>query len=199
MADRKNAFAPTPVNALVDKVRQYPEFQEMSQFLGPAMPQFRYGSGAELMGASGQFNPMRPREVVLAERFGYGVDPGLAKETAIHELSHAAINKLRWAYEDAKKNRKGDSAAGQFADAYEKLLTRPDFVSQTSALANQMAPGWASSKNTYRASGGELPAWAMGLSATGRSDDYNSPLHLNPTLASELRILLDLANRAKTK
>jgi hypothetical protein len=196
MADRKNAFTAEPVNELINRTRRFPEFQEMAGYLGGAMPQFRYGSGAEMMGSSGQYDP-RTNRIALAERFAYGVNPGQAEETVVHELTHAAMDKMRWAYQNAKKNRGKDPAASQFADAYEKLVMSPDFVSQTSAVANRMAPGWAASKNAYRASGAELPAWGMGLSATGRADDYESPLHLNPTLATEFRVLLDLANRIK--
>ena len=196
MADRKNAFTAEPVNELINRARRFPEFQEMATYLGGAMPQFRYSPGAEMMGSSGQYDP-RTNRIALAERFAYGVNPGQAEETVVHELTHAAMDKMRWAYQNAKKNRDKDPAVGQFADAYEKLVKSPDFASQAQVTANRIAPGWAASKNAYRASSAELPAWAMGLSTTGRVDDYEAPLHLNPTLATEFRVLLDLANRMK--
>lgn len=203
MAEPINSLAPQSTNALIDRTRKYPEFREMSGYLGGAMPNFRYGEGAELMGASGKFNPLNPREVVLAERLGYDSNSGLGEETAIHELTHATMNKLHWAYQDALKNRKNDPAASQFVDAYEKLGLTPKYTSQAWTLANRIAPKWIASKAAAGASdrigGLELPAWGMGLSATGRTDDYGSPPHLNPTLATEFRILLDLANKVKTK
>lgn len=199
MAKPLNALAPVPANALYERAQTYPEFQELARYLGPAMPTIRYGAPAELMGASGQFNPLRARELAVAERLGYPGQEKAADETVMHELTHAAINKLHWAYQDAKKNRGSDAKAAQFADAYEKLLVRPDFISQASVLASRISPEWTKSKKDYRASGAELPAWAMGLSATNRTDDYGAPAHINPTLAAELRILLDLATRAQVK
>jgi hypothetical protein len=199
MADRKNVLAPQPINALIDRASQQPVFQEITGYLGPAMPKFRYGGGAELMGASGQFNPLSPREIVLAERFGYGANSAKGEETAIHELTHAAINKMHWDYQAAKKKRKSDPTAAQFADAYEKLLLRPDFASQMSAVANRMDPQWVQKNKSYRATSAELPASAVGVASTGTADEYNAPLHLNPTLATQFRVLLDLANRVKTK
>jgi hypothetical protein len=66
-------------------------------------------------------------------------------------------------------------------------------------LAYKLNPAWTESQEGYRASSGELPAWAMGNVANTNPlvnyDTYNTPSHLNSTLATEYQILLDLATR----
>ena len=197
MAEPVNALAPLPVNALIDRARQYPAFQELSQFLTNrrgALPPVEY---APLYGESGQYNP-RTGKLLISERFGYG-NSKEAEDTLIHELTHSAVNELHGKYLQAKDARKKTPEIQQFIDGYEKLLVAPGVKFQQLELAKKMAPEWTATNASYRASASELPAWAMGSATTGRDGGYDTPLHLNPTLATEFRVLLDLANRAKIK
>ena len=197
MAQPINALAPVPVNSLVDRARQYPEFQELSQFLVSrrgALPSVEY---APLYGESGRYDP-RTGKLMLSERLGYG-NAKEAEDTLIHELTHSAVNELHGKYMQAKDARKKTPEIQQFIDGYEKLMVAPGMKFQQLDLAKRMAPDWVAANAGYRATASELPAWAMGSMATGRDGGYGSPLHLNPTLATDFRVLLDLANRAKIK
>lgn len=197
MADPKNALAPVPTNALLAKVQQYPAFQEIAQFLTSrrgALPPVEY---APLYGASGEYDP-RTGKLRLSERLRYG-DTKEAEDTIIHELTHSAVNELHGKYMQAKDLSKKTPEVQQFIDGYEKLMVAPDMKFQQAELAKRMAPDWVAANANYRASASELPAWAMGSATTGRDGGYGTPLHLNPTLATDFRVLLDLANRAKIK
>jgi hypothetical protein len=197
MPKHLNALVPVPANALYERAQAYPEFQELSQFLTSrrgALPPVEY---APLYGASGEYDP-RTGKLKLAERMAYGTGKE-AEDTVIHELTHSAVNELHGKYMQAKGLTRKTPEIQQFIDGYEKLMVAPGMKFQQAELAKRMAPDWAAANANYRASASELPAWAMGLSATGRNDGYEAPPHVNPTLATDFRILLDLANRAKIK
>ena len=197
MAGPTNALAPAPVNSLIARAQQHPAFQELSQFLisrRGALPPIEY---APLYGESGRYDP-RTGKLMLAERLGYG-NTKEAEDTLIHELTHSAVSELHGKYQQAKDAQKKTPEIQQFIDGYEKLMLSPGMKFQQLELAKQMAPEWTAANARYRASASELPAWAMGSATTGRDGGYNTPMHLNPTLATEFRVLLDLANRAKIK
>ena len=197
MAEPMNALAPLPVNSLIDRAQQYPAFQELAQFLTDrrgALPPVEY---APLYGESGRYDP-RTGKLLLSERLGYG-NTKEAEDTLIHELTHSAVNELHGKYMQAKDSRKKTPEIQQFIDGYEKLMVAPGMKFQQLNLAKRMAPEWVAANAGYRATASELPAWAMGSATTGRDGGYNTPLHLNPTLATEFRLLLDLANRSKIK
>ena len=197
MAEPVNALAPLPVNSLIDRARQYPAFQELAQFLTDrrgALPPVEY---APLYGESGRYDP-RTGKLLLSERLGYG-NTKEAEDTLIHELTHSAVSELHGKYMQAKDSRKKTPEIQQFIDGYEKLMVAPGMKFQQAELAKRMSPEWVAANAGYRATASELPAWAMGSAATGRDGGYATPLHMNPTLATDFRILLDLANRAKIK
>ena len=98
-------------------------------------------------------------------------------------------------------NKRGEltPAEQQFTQAYEKLVynsarRNPDESLARESLARRLDPEWAKKNRAYRASNVELPAWGMGFAVEPRRD-YDQPLHLDPTMATEFSILLDMANR----
>ena len=197
MAQPVNALAPASVNSLLDRAQQYPEFQELSQFLTARRGAFPPVEYAPLYGESGRYDP-RTGKLMLSERLGYGSNKE-AEDTLIHELTHSAVNELHGKYMQAKDMQKKTPEIQQFIDGYEKLMVAPGMKFQQAELAKRMAPEWVAANVGYRATASELPAWAMGSAATGRNGGYSTPTHLNPTLATDFRVLLDLANRAKIK
>lgn len=121
--------------------------------------------------------------------------------TMTHEFGHAADHAMRKQYSDRRLKYNYPVEPTQFTDAYRKLVlgdpwerTRP-----RQDMANKLDPVWTEKNKDYRSQGSELLGWAMGSTANnyqGRA--YNPPAHLNPTLATEFSILMDLAQRADT-
>jgi len=84
----------------------------------------------------------------------------------------------------------------QFMDAYEKL----SFGGKQMELANRMAQDFLKQNGDYRMTTTEAPAFAIGNMVGGRgSGSWPAPDHIDPTMATEFSVLLDLANRAQRK
>jgi hypothetical protein len=62
-------------------------------------------------------------------------------------------------------------------------------------LADKLAPEWSKENSDYRSASNELSAYGMGSTVPRRSN--RAPLHVDPTMATEFSILLDLAQRAQ--
>jgi hypothetical protein len=210
---RSLAEHPNPLQYLMQLASERPEYAALTDYLTSrsAMPPVSFGSlpagtNAEF-GMSGGFNSKNIPEtgaITLSNKYlNKGYDPTNAVPTLTHELTHAAqgeISKQRSQKEVLDKNAKQ-----QFLDAYKKLIFNPDGFKTNRAryaqgvLADKLNPAWVKENKDYRSSIDELPAWAMGAAAHQNPlyeyDDYNAPAHLNPTLATEYQILLDLATR----
>lgn len=120
--------------------------------------------------------------------------------TVVHELTHAADSQLDAQYAELKRKRGGlTQSEKQFMQAYEKLaydrFSRDKGLPRR-ALAEKLDPSWAKKEGEYRATNRELAAWGMG-STVEPDRFFNQPLHLDPTLATEFRILMDLARKAQ--
>jgi hypothetical protein len=162
-------------------------------------------------GSTGEFvqkgvfsNTDTPRtgKVALTDQFlRRGNDPTNAIPTLTHELTHASQKAM--VSQSLSKDAEDKQTKQQFLDAYSKLNYDPNKRGRSafaaSDLSNKLNPTWTEQNERYRASSNELPAWAMGDVANRnplyRYDDYGAPTHLNPTLATERQILLDLATR----
>ena len=224
MAEPTNAFAPKNVNVLKTLVEhpnpiQYlmqlaserPEYAALANYLTSrsAMPPVSFG--ALPSGSTGEFrqrgifsnsNVPDTGQVTLTDRFlSQRVNPEVAVPTMTHEMTHAAQKEL--IAQTMQKDIADQQAKQQFLDAYAKLSydrnQRGRAAFAPNALAHKLNPAWTEKREGYRASADELPAWAMGA-VTNNSPYYdydtaNTPAHLNPTLATEYQILLDLATR----
>lgn len=122
--------------------------------------------------------------------------------TLLHELMHAADKQLANQYFETTQRSGLLSAPGtsQFSEAFDKLKMQdsvdpkaPRDTSGDSAEAYAIAPQWLASERGYRASPGELPAFAVGSAAAGVQGDYRPPQHLDPTLATNQSVLLSMA------
>ena len=117
----------------------------------------------------------------------------------VHELSHAADYELGDQYKDNPNT--------QFGDAYRKLYLGeqdrpwyashdPNALSSPEAFAKKLDPKWFRQNQDYRSRTNELVAYGAG-NVSGRPVGGPAPLHLDPTLAQEQAILLELALRNK--
>jgi hypothetical protein len=140
--------------------------------------------------------------VTLSDRFlNRGYDPTNAVPSVTHEMTHAAQKEME--YQKRQKDITDQQAKQQFLDAYAKLnydaTKRGRVAFAPNQLANKLNPEWTNQNEGYRAASGELPAWAMGAVANKNPlndyDSYGTPANLNPTLATEYQLLLDLATR----
>jgi hypothetical protein len=133
-----------------------------------------------------------------------GLDYSAKAGDRLHEMAHAADYELASQYNEARPwSFWGRPPPTQFTDAYEKLHTggeKQGYQYQREALAHKLNPKWAAERNNYRSSNDELMAWGVGTTLPSYTDDnWEPPLHLNSTLATEMSILLDLARRGNRK
>jgi len=151
--------------------------------LGGSTGQFEYGQGLPPQGTV-SIIPRNKMEDAL--------------NTLSHELTHASERQiLGQLYDPPSKG--GELIHGQFQDAYDKLYykrkaraTSPDKVPRKQ-MAERLDP--KNAKEEYRGSMGELAAFGVGNSGPGEGVYKGAP-HLDPTMATEFMILLDLASRS---
>ena len=203
-----NALAPKPKNAMVRQAdplqsllretAEYPQYGELVGYLSsrrmmPPISIGKTGGASGVFESNSIFGSELPKTGVV--KVGYGAGPS----TVVHELTHAADTQISSQYYELK-NKRGDLTPEerQFMRAFEKLAYDPfgrgDKALPRRTLAEKLDPAWAKKHSDYRATNRELPAWGMGATVTP-DDAYGRPLHLDPTMASEFSILLDMANR----
>lgn len=132
-------------------------------------------------GVTGTYSPGR-QELKLAR--GAGIS------TLIHELSHAAQTAM-------EGQAIYDQPGGKFPAAFEKLFgLRGRYGEGARETANRLAPQWMADEDKYRTSGRELQAHGLGEQFKGGGDArWQAPSHVDPTMATEFMILLDMAIR----
>ena len=123
------------------------------------------------------------------------IAPTAGPATQTHELSHATNYDIAKLYYDALDKKTPE--ARQFVDAFKKLSGNNANVEQ----ANKLAPEWMKTESPYRTSSNELSAFAMGNmigGSHGKEQPWRGGLHVDPTLATQYSILMDLAEKYLT-
>lgn len=105
-----------------------------------------------------------------------------------HEMTHAADRQMK--QQAIEQGMFGKSTP--YTEAYEKLVGKEG--RNRSEIARKMYPEWAEENEYYRSSPEELAAHGMGAFA-GPTLQRRGPRHVDATAATELQILLDLAQR----
>ena len=207
-----------PVNTLRQLASDTPEYQQLMNYLmaRSAVPEVNFNAdgdnsgqfvqGERYIGGSSKHNAGTAS--LSGDYMGYKGNPNTAVRTLGHELTHAAWNQMRQQIYEGK-------ASPEFEGAFSKLVYNkqkgvwemPDSSNNLDAqlfnnpwaaprLAEKLDPDWSQKNRVYRASSSELPAFAVGNSTLGGNPpSYKTPSHLDPTLATEQMILLDLATR----
>lgn len=185
------------MQSLLRESAEYPQYGELVDYLSARrmMPPITMGG---TRGAAGVFEQNSIFSDVLPKTGAVKVSFTANPSTVVHELTHAADDQLTSQYyELLNKRGKLTPTEQQYMQAFEKLsydkFSR-DKAFPRKTLAEKLDPAWAQKQSDYRATNTELPAWAMGATIEPR-DDYRPPLHLNPSLATEFSILLDMAKR----
>ena len=196
------ATAADPMQELLRRSAEVPEYGQLVEYLSlrRQMPPIRFEPGRMgVFRVPGFYN-----DGTIPETGVIGVGMREGPNTVVHELTHAADRQIEKQYFDLLQKRgKLTPLEQQFMQTYEKLVKgRRGFFDRTNVnydmrdvMAQRMNPQWAAEESKYRASSSELPAWAMGQMAEREPDSYNPPLHLDPTMATEFSILLDMAKR----
>lgn len=138
-----------------------------------------------LYGATGEYSPVY-RQLRLAP------SSGKDESTASHEYVHALDALMMFKAQDWNKprsqqflwglfNQQPTEAQKQFAEAYQKLQP------STTKLPNKPSP------KEYRGSNPEMRAW--GVSEQVKKGVNPASQHIDPTMASEFDILVDLFKR----
>jgi hypothetical protein len=195
----KNALVQDPLQELLTKTAAYPQYGDLTSFLNSRqmMPEIKQ----EYMGTHrGEFTYANP---VFGDpnfpatgrvSLNYNAEPS----TVVHELTHAADRQMSNLYfeisDKLRRREKLSPLEKQFLDGYQKI----SFGESREKMAAQLAPEWAKEKANYRASKPELASFGMG-STIQRNEHYPAPAHVDPTMATEFSIMLDLAQRAQAK
>jgi hypothetical protein len=119
------------------------------------------------------------------------VAPNATAGTYAHELTHAAQRQLVEQYYHQIDGREAKDPA--FVDAYNKL----QFRGAQQDLMQRLGGSFAKENEGYRTSATEAPAFAVGNMVDNAHGGYTwpAPAHIDPTMASELAMLLEIASR----
>jgi len=213
----RNALRPDPMQELLKQSAETPQYGELVGYLSArrAMPPIQFfherdrripvGNAAGVVGmfqsrGLGKSNLIPETGTVLVRQ---GSDPN----TVVHELTHAADAQLQKQYREIwEKNRDAFTRLTpleqQFKQAYEKLLYAPmkllspknEQRDQRQVMAERLGKDWSKAESDYRSESGELAAFGMG-NVIDKNRRLDAPLHLDPTMATEFSVLLDLASR----
>jgi hypothetical protein len=132
-----------------------------------------------------------------------GMPPIFANATLTHELAHAADGQLTDQHFDTRDltdprdssrfmPKKGD----QFNDAWQKLRLGRNNENRRAEFAAKLDPKWTAAKSDYRSTSNELAGWGAG-STVGAPGYGEAPPHINSTMATELAIMMELADRMR--
>ena len=192
--------AADPLQALLRQAANFEAYAALVDYLSSRrmMPQIQRRPMGDVSGSfetNSFFNNSLPKTGVV----NVGLRSG--PSTVVHELTHAADSQLDVQYSELL-NKRGDltKEEKQFMQAYEKLnydRFGRNKAFQRRVLAEKLNPEWAKKESEYRATNRELPAWGM-ESTVEPNQDYKQPLHLDPTMATEFIILMDLARKAQS-
>lgn len=105
-----------------------------------------------------------------------------------HEMTHAADRQMM--QQAIEQGMFGKS--NQFTEGYEKLVGKEG--QNRTKLARRLRPEWAEDNRYYRSSPKEIAAYGVGA-FEGPTLQRPGPRHVDATAATELQILLDLAQR----
>lgn len=183
-----------------------PEYQTLSNYLisRRAFPEIQYqpnntntyGSFAQ----QGLFNNANVpiRGLIKLNANPITTNPEDVISTLTHEMTHAVHRQLSNQYVELGDKRNKTDLEKQFMDNYEKIIgySQPEIYNQI----KQMTPDFAQNKSDYRASNGEALAFGLENSAFPQNPNtFRAPSHVDPTIATQLMLLLEQAQRVQNQ
>ena len=180
--------------AVLAKVQQTPIGQQIVQYLlaRKSLPQFKETYTGDR--GSFDYNTWAGNELPPQGRVSLRGGAEADASTMLHELTHAADRQLAEQYFEIPRGQRNS----QFAQGFEKLSLNSTEKGRSARnmVAQALAGNWAKERQEYRASSPELAAFGVGNSAAPPGVN-RGPLHVDPTMATEMAILLELASRKK--
>jgi hypothetical protein len=212
---KKGETAPAPrltdLEKLTQESKKYPQYNDLMDFLAsrlavPEITQKYLGPSTGGQFTSGWGEPKNGRI-----ELNYETTPS----TLVHELTHAADRQISGQALDLQTRHRKETPIIDYIRGktsltpeevrlvmgYKKLHYDHDknYLDSTryprQELVKKLAPEWAKENYDYRSADNELAAYGMGSTVPRRSN--RAPLHVDPTMATEFSILLDLAQRAQ--
>jgi hypothetical protein len=180
-----------------------PEYQALSNYLMSrrAFPEIQYRP--DFSGTYGSFSqpglfnsPVPNTGLVKLNANPESTGAQYMTPTLTHELTHAAQRQLDYQYRELQNKKNKSDLEKQFVDNYEKIIgyRTPEISNQI----KQLAPQFLQDKGDYRASTGEALAFGLENSAYPKNDfSSKAPSHVDPTLATQLMLLLEQAQRVQ--
>lgn len=167
----------------LDRMRGTPLVTEMLEYLTArgAVPKFTTGES----GGSFTYGDGYPKEGVISYA-------PWSQESIPHELVHAVQRQAL--QQGATRYSKAEQDSAKLVGGYSSADRKVFGGAKDVAIA--LNPEWAAAESDYRATPKELSAWAVGNAARGRRTD--AVPHLDPTMLTELSILLDVMTRDLT-
>ena len=167
--------------------RSYPEISYMNK------PSSNYGTFTT-QGLFGNANVPK-RGVVSLNRNASVANPELVAPTLTHELTHAAETQLYRQYNELKAKSNKSDIERQFMDNFEKILG-----SKVTEQASAIQPEYTKNRTAYRTRGDEALAFALqNVNYPNSPSDNYAPEHIDPTIATQLMLLLEQAQRVQNQ
>lgn len=212
---KKGEAAPAPrltdLEKLTAEAKQYPQHTDLMDYLAardavPGVTQTYLGPSTGGQFISGWGEPKNGKIEV-----NWGASPS----TLVHELTHAADRQIGQQALDLKERHRKETPLLDWLRGktvltpeevrlvlgYNKLhfnvdkdIKDPERYPRQ-ATVNKLAPEWAKKNYDYRSADNELVAYGMGSTVPRRHN--RAPLHVDPTMATDFSVLLDLAQRAQ--
>lgn len=177
-----------------------PEYQAIANYLMSrrAMPNIQYGGKPEVFGTftpPSLFNQQYRNGNLTINPNAAFVPPQEVAPVMQHEMTHAAYNQLFYQADALRKSKQPKTEAEQrFLDTFDKITKGvPDQLKAIDATYQEKNKG-------YRANTDESLAFALqNASNPAYKEGWNAPTHVDPTLATQLMILLDQAQNLQNK
>jgi len=181
---------------ILQEASNNPDYQAIANYLMSrrAMPNIQYGGKPDVYGS---FTP----QSLFNQQYRHGnltINPNAAnvpaKEVAPvlqHEMTHAAYNQLFYQADALRKSKEPKTPEEKrFLENFDKITKGvPDQIKAFDA-------SWQEKNKGYRATSDEALAFALqNASNPNYKEGWNAPSHVDPTLATQMMLLLDQAQR----
>ena len=167
--------------------RSYPEIAYMNK------PSSNYGTFTS-QGMFGNAN-IPQRGIVSINRNASTVDPNLVAPTLVHELTHASETQLYKQYNEIKGKSNKTDVERQFIENFTKIMG-----AKATEQASAINPEFTKNNTAYRTRGDEALAFALAnVNYPNSPSEQNAPSHIDPTIATQLMLLLEQAQRVQNQ
>jgi hypothetical protein len=178
-----------------------PDYQSIANYLMSrrAYPSFQYMPVASnaygSFTAPGLFSNVPDRGIVNLPRNTITTNPADVVPTILHELTHATQHQLYKQYREIKNKKDQSDSEKQFIENFDKIMG----AKPTEQIA-KFSPEFAKKEVGYRSRGDEALSHAIENANYPNSiTTWSAPSHVDPTLATQVMLLLDQAQRVQNQ